>query len=265
MICRSAVFLSIREKATRLPKKVLLKIAHRAVTGHLIDRLKTARLPDLLIMTTSTHPDDLVLADIAEKCDIPCFRGSEDDKLDRYLQAAHAHDVDFMVIVDGDDILCDPGYIDRVILKHLKTSADYVYCKGLPLGVGSSGFTIEALEKVCQIKTQTDTEVWGGYFTQTGLFHVECVEVQEELLRRPDVRMTLDYKEDFQFFNRIFEELYVPGGVFTLEEIMKLLKRRPDITRINQGVQKLYEEHLSKHTRISYSLQDEKGDTACVF
>jgi spore coat polysaccharide biosynthesis protein SpsF (cytidylyltransferase family) len=251
---KTAIFLSIREKATRLPKKVLLPIKGKAVTEHLIERLKTAKRADQLIMTTSVHPDDQVLAGIAEKCQISCFRGSEDDKLDRYFQAAQAYRVDFIVIVDGDDLLCDPVYIDRVIRKHQKTGADFVYCQGLPLGAASSGFTLKALERVCQIKRESDTEVWGGYFTKTGLFHVECVEAEEPLLRRPDVRMTLDYKEDYQFFQKIFDALYVPGRVFSLEEVMSLLARKPEIVQINQGVQKLYEENLARHTKISYEI-----------
>jgi len=251
---KTAIFLSIREKATRLPKKVLLPIKGKAVTEHLIERLKAAKCADQLIMTTSVHPDDQVLAGIAERCQISCFRGSEDDKLDRYLNAAQAYGVDFIVIVDGDDLLCDPVYIDRVIQKHRETMADFVYCQGLPLGAASSGFTRKALERVCQVKRENDTEVWGGYFTQTGLFHVEGVEAEGALLRRPDIRMTLDYEEDYQFFQKIFDALYVPGRVFTLEEVMSLLARKPEITQINQGVQKLYEENLARHTKISYEI-----------
>lgn len=261
---KRAIFLSIREKATRLPKKVLLPIKGKTITEHLIDRLKLAKLPDELIMTTSTHPDDSVLAELAAKAKISCFRGSEADKLNRYLEAAKTYGIDFMVVVDGDDPFCDPIYIDRVIVKHLETGADFVYCEGLPLGAGSSGFTRRALEKVCQIKTQNDTEVWGGYFLKTGLFRVAKVEAREPLLRRPEVRMTLDYEEDYKFFQEIFEALYVPGKIFSLEEVMKLLNRRPEIIQINQAVQKRYEENLAAHTQISYRLPEEKGGPPCA-
>lgn len=64
---KTAIFLSIRDKATRLPKKVLLPIKGKTVTEHLIDRLKLAKLPDLIVLCTSTHPDDKVLVDIAKK------------------------------------------------------------------------------------------------------------------------------------------------------------------------------------------------------
>jgi hypothetical protein len=66
--------------------------------------------------------------------------------------------------------------------------------------------------------------------------------------------MTLDYKEDYRFFQKIFDALYIPGRVFSLEEVMSLLARKPEIVQINQGVQKLYEENLARHTKISYEI-----------
>jgi len=73
---KTAIFLSIREKATRLPKKVLREIQGRSICEHLIDRLKLARRPDLLLMTTSAQPDDTVLCEIAKRAGIAFFRGS---------------------------------------------------------------------------------------------------------------------------------------------------------------------------------------------
>ena len=254
---KSAIFLSIREKATRLPKKVLLEIKGKTVTEHLIERLKQAKLPDLLVLCTSTHPDDTILVEIAKKAGIEYFRGSEDDKLDRYLNAALKFGVDFMVIGDGDDIFCDPVFIDKTIERFIQTDADFIACKELPLGVASSGFKREALRKVCEIKAEEDTEVWGGYFTDTGLFKVEYLEVEDEDLRHPEIRMTLDYQEDFDFFKAIFDRLYLPGKVFSLKKIMKLLQSNPHIININKDLQKAYLENLRKHTKIKLKNKEE--------
>jgi spore coat polysaccharide biosynthesis protein SpsF len=252
---KSAVFLSVREKATRLPKKVLLEIKGKTVTEHLIDRLKTAILPDMVVLCTSVDPRDTILVEIAKKCNIPYFTGSEDDKLDRYLQAATQFGVDFMVIVDGDDIFCDPGHIDKKIVKFQETNADFIYCPDLPLGAASSGIKLEALKKVCEIKAENDTEVWGGYFLNTGLFKVAKLDVEDEELRHPEVRMTLDYQEDYEFFKAVFEGLYRPDIVFTLKEIMRLLKEHPEISNLNEGVQEAYLQNLKKHTRVKIKQQ----------
>lgn len=241
---RSAIFLSARNKSKRLPHKEFAEICNRPAIAHLIDRLKSARRPDLVVLTTSTHLDDLVLCELAERDGIPAFRGSEDDKLDRYLRAARQHDVDFIAVVDGDDLLCDPEHIDKVIETAQRTGADYVTAAGLPLGATCFGVRREAVERVCALKAETDTEVWGAYFTESGLFTNASVEVEDALLRRPEVRMTLDYPEDLAFFRAVFERLYRPDRVFSLRDVMDLLRREPQIEALNRGVQEAYEENL---------------------
>jgi spore coat polysaccharide biosynthesis protein SpsF len=242
---KTAIFLSIRDKATRLPKKVLLQIKGKTVTEHLIDRLKQAKLPDMIVLTTSIHPDDIVLIDIAQKNKIQSFQGSEDDKLDRYYNAALKFGIDFMVIVDGDDLFCDPECIDEIIRTFKKTNADYIIYKDLPVGVTGHGVKLEALKKVIDMKDESDTEVWGGYFTGSKLFKVVELEPRAEF-RRPDLRMTLDYIEDFRFFEAIFDRLYTPGKVFTLHDIMRVINENPQIPAINSAAQQKYLEKIEQ-------------------
>lgn len=246
---KSAIFIAVRMKSTRLPKKAILKIKGKTIIEHLIDRLKTAKLPDLIVLCTSTHPDDKILCDTAKKSKIECFRGNEEDKLDRFLNAAKKYNIDFMVNVDGDDVFCDPEFIDKTIENFIRTKADYITCKDLPLGAASHGIKFEALEKTCQLKDEKDTEIYGGYFTDTGLFKVEYLEVDEDL-KHPEIRMTLDYPEDYEFFKTIFDELYRPGKVFALREILALLKKKPHIMDINKGVQEKYVDRIRKHTKV---------------
>lgn len=246
---RAAVFITARVKSSRLPRKALLKINGKTAIEHLIDRAKRASRPQLVVMCTSTNPHDLVLAEMAAKSNVYFFRGSEDDKLDRYLRAAEKFRVDFVVTVDGDDILCDPELMDKTIEHFLNTEADFIAFRDLPLGAACSGIRVEALRRVCELKAETDTEVWGGYFTETGLFKVEYIKMEEEL-RRPEVRMTLDYPEDLRFFERVFEELGSDGRFFSLREVLALLKEKPEIMEINRGVQAAYEEHLKKSAPV---------------
>jgi len=247
---KTAIFIAVRMKSTRLPKKAILKIKGKTVIEHLIDRLKTTKLPNLIVLCTSTHPDDKILADIAKKNNIKYFRGSEEDKLDRFLQAAKKYGIDFMVNVDGDDVFCDSEFIDKTIKTFIRTQADYITCKDLPLGTASHGIKFEALEKICKLKTETDTEIYGGYFTETGLLRVEYLKVEDKDLRHPEIRMTLDYPEDYEFFKAIFDELYRPTKVFTLKEILSLLRKKPQIIEINKGVQEKYAERIQRHAKV---------------
>lgn len=242
---RTAIFLSARDKATRLPGKLFLDVAGRPALEHLIDRLEQAKEPDLLLLTTSTNLGDDTLVELARRRGVPAFRGSEDDKLDRYRGAAKAHGVDFAAVVDGDDLLCAPDYVDRAIQAHRETGADYVTARGLPLGAACFGVAAPALERVCALKAERDTEVWGGYFTDTGLFRAVYVEADPDV-RRPEYRMTLDYPEDLAFFRAVLERLGAPGAPASLRDVVALLDAEPGLVAINREATRRYEAHLAK-------------------
>ena len=246
---KSAIFITARTKSTRLPRKVLVEIKGKTVIEHLIDRLKLAKLPDLIVLCTSTNPDDEILVDIAKKNGIKYFRGSEDDVLDRFSKAASVFNIDFIVVTWGDDLFCDPEYIDKTIELFRKTEADFIKCDELPLGTFTYGLKVDALRKVCQIKTDTDTEIWGGYFTKSGMFDVRYLKVDDENLRHPEIRMTIDYEEDFDFVKEIFDRLYKEGKVFPLREIIQLLKEHPELMDIDRKCQELYEANIKRLTK----------------
>lgn len=243
---KADIFLSVRNKAKRLPGKVLLDIKGKTVTEHLIDRLKTCKNASQIVLCTSTNPDDEILVDIAKKNNIDFFKGSEDDKLDRYLSAAEKFGTDLIVVVDGDDVFCDPQFIDKCIIKFIETGADYISVNDLPLGTAPFCIKKEALQQVCKSKKVTNTEVWGWLFTKDSRFKVAHVEVTDKKLLRPDIRLTLDYMEDFILIKKIFDSLYIPGNIITLEMIVDFVTANPKLLDINKKAQVLYEENLKK-------------------
>ncbi len=238
---KTAIFITVRMKSTRLPKKAILDIEGRKSIEHIIDRMKKSRKIDMIFVCTSSDPNDSVLCDIAKKNSIECFRGSREDKLDRYLNCAKEFGIEFFVTVDGDDILCSYEYVDKIIDKYKETNADVVFCVNLPLGIAPSGIKTSALENVCESKAENDTEVWGGYFTQSNVFKIEYLYASKDEMN--DARMTLDYPEDLEFFKMIFKML---NGKSALTDIIKILEKHPEIKEINNKVQKKYEEHLKK-------------------
>jgi spore coat polysaccharide biosynthesis protein SpsF len=234
-----------------LPKKALIRVKGKPLIQHLIERVRIAKLPNLIAVCTTTKPEDSVFVDIAKNSGIQCFRGSEKDILDRLLNAALEYDIDFIVNVDGDDVFCDPELIDKTAEIFLKTGASFIKWNGLPLGASPVGIKVEALKKAWQMKDESDTETgWGMYFTDTGLFGVEYAEAADEELKHPEIRMTLDYPEDLKFVKEIFNRLYVPGKVFTLREILRLLQKEPHIAEINKGVQEEYWKRFKQRAKI---------------
>ncbi len=154
---KPGILLSIREKATRLPGKALLPLGGCNITEGLIRRLSAAAEAEAVVVATSHDARDDVLCRIAEAEGVAYFRGSEDDKLVRYRDAARAHGFDFIVVVDGDDPFVSVTHIDRMIVHACSDPADYLVWSGLPLGATGFGLRLGALERVCDTKTATDT------------------------------------------------------------------------------------------------------------
>lgn len=249
---RVGILLSVREKASRLPGKVIKQIFDKNVTEHLVSRLKMSKLADEIIIATSIDSRDDVFENIAVNFDVEVFRGSEDDKLLRYYDAAQAFNLDGVIVVDGDDLLCFPEFIDQTI-EALKqdTLCDVIFTKDLPLGAAAAGIKTHALKKVIELKDEDDTEVWGGYFTTTDHFKVKYLQAQG-IFNNPNIRMTLDYDEDFNFFKTIFEKLYPKNQQFSSLEVMTLLKENPEISQINKEAQIKYENHISGAAAVKF-------------
>lgn len=242
---RSGALLSVRAKATRLPGKVLKPLGTAAtVTEHLLRRLLTARSIDAVVLATSADPRDNVLCDIARACGVPAFQGSADDKLRRYRDAAAAHDLDFVVVVDGDDPFVSIEHLDRIVQHAKAHGGDYVIFDGLPVGATGFGLSRSALKAVCEGRPEKNTEIWARFFLEDSRF--SCVRLAESnpRYRRPDIRMTLDYPEDYAFFVAVADGLAREGQDTTFANVMDFLARYPATIELNRGVQVAYEQHL---------------------
>jgi spore coat polysaccharide biosynthesis protein SpsF len=233
---KTAILITARLKSTRLPMKVIKPILGRPMICHMIDRLKLAQKPDQIILCTSSISQDDLLEEIAHKEGIVCFRGDPDDVLFRLTEASGKYGVDVAINCTADNPFVDPVYIDRLLEWHIKQHYDYSITEGLPLGVFAYGLSYSAMLRACQIKDEKDTEVWGGYFTQTGLFRTGILPVTDPEVRRPNLRLTVDTPEDFEVVTKIFEALYKEGQFFTLQEIVQWCEQHPEIIKINASI-----------------------------
>lgn len=231
-----ATLITVRLKSTRLPMKALKPICGRPMIAHLIDRLKLAHRPHRIILCTSTAEQDDPLESLAHQEGIDCFRGHPDDVLLRLTDAARHYAVDTVVSCTGDNPFVDPVYIDRLVDMHQSQGNDFTSIEGLPFGTFSYALAYSAMVRACSIKATVDTEVWGGYFTHTGLFQTGTLIVTDPAVRRPDLRLTVDMPQDFEVITQIFETLYTEGQVFSLEEIIRLCDERPELTQINAHI-----------------------------
>lgn len=228
-----AILITARLKSTRLPLKVIKPIKGKPMLCHMLDRLKLASIPEGIILCTSSVAQDDILEEIAITENVECFRGHPDDVLARITAAAKQFKVDIVISCTADNPFVDPNYIDRLAEFHINNGNDFSKIDGLPFGTFSYALSYPAMVRACEIKDEVDTEVWGGYFTETGLFKCGTLKVMEHKFKRPEIRLTVDEPEDFELILRIFDSLYIPGRIFSLEEIISLYDDNPELQELN--------------------------------
>ena len=189
-------------------------------------------------MCTTTRTDDDILANIASRNGIKYFRGSIEDKLKRWLNAAEKFNVEYIITADGDDLFCEPKLIDMAFNQFDISNADFIQAPGIICGAFTYGIKVSALKKVCEIKTSNQTEMMWVYFTDTGLFSVKELEGVPQHYYNNDIRMTLDYKEDLDFFKEVLRLLGKSTKYVTLDEILQIIEQNPYVKDINYFRQK---------------------------
>ena len=242
--------ITARLKSTRLPGKVILELNNKPVICHMIDRLKLSNILDRIIICTSTNPQDKPLVDIAANENIDCFLGSEEDVILRLYEAARKFKLDYALNVTADCPLISLEYLEEIVNKYMETNADYISCSDLPVGFYSYGLKIDAMRRVCEVKKSRETEVWGRYFTDTGFFDVVDIDAPPEYIR-PDYRLTLDYPEDFNFLEKIFEHFGEDTYKTSVLDIIKYLDENPQVVEINKHCEEMYRKRWESQNKLA--------------
>lgn len=239
------IFIPVRLASTRLPEKNMKKISGKPIIKYLIERLQFAKkVRNIIVCTTNLESDDYLIKYL-EKEKIMYFRGNEKDILVRFLDAANKYDTDFIVSVDGDDIYTDPVMVDKIIDEYENSKSDYIGSNGFPHGFVPVGIKTMALQKICKLKITNNTETgYRNFFTETKLFNCTYLEPNESLKFFKDLRLTLDYQEDFNLAVEVFKAL---GNNFHLEDIIKLFKEKPELIKIIEGVDERWKKYWDKN------------------
>lgn len=212
----------------------MLEIKGKPLIVHMLDRIKFAGHIDKIIICTSTSSQDDPLEEIALKENVACYRGSENDVLVRLLGAAREHRLDHFANITADCPLMDPLLIDRAVIEYEKANADLVMydnsCNEFPFNCYV--LKVSALEKVCELKKENNTEVWLKHFTSLNQFQIHTFKVEDKY-KHSSLKTSIDYPEDYDFMKKVFDELYEVGEVFSLLDVIDLVNSRPDILAIN--------------------------------
>lgn len=257
------VIIPIRLASERLPNKAIMEICGKPIVCHLLDRAYQSsfiRSKKQVVVCTTENIEDDQLVKIVEDYGASVFRGSTNDIIKRFYDAIMWYSFDAVIQIDGDDPLCDPQYMD-ITMQNLidDPTLDIVTCQDLPLGIGSKSFTKEAMIKVYQsYKTTSNDTGFIYYFTKTNICKNKIIKPIKEEHILHSARLTLDYPEDFTLFKNIFERLYDEKTIFTLDDILNLLRSHPNLLKININMNEVYWQRTKEKANLTY--EDEDGE-----
>lgn len=234
------VFVQARMGSSRLPGKILRPIMDKPMLHFLMERLKrVTHTNDSVILTTTEEKDDAVV-EFCEQDNIPFFRGSEEDVLARYYEAALERRPDIIVRMTADCPLLDPQIVDKVIEAFQKEKCDYMSTitdkRMLPRGLDVEVFSYQALEKAFH-HAQKPAE--REHVTPYMYWHPELFQIRGFIYPKDcsQYRLTVDTLEDFQLVEKIYEILYPVKPNFTFEDVIDLLEHQPALALINAHIQ----------------------------
>ncbi len=248
---KKAIFITVRSDSTRLPQKAYKKILGRSTIELVMLRAMKVTKADSIVVCTTEREIDNQIIEIAQRVGVDYFRGSLDDKLARWEGAAKKYNIDYFATFDGDDLLCDPELVDLGLEQVEKGDYDFLKAPGnLAVGAFTYCINVKALQRVCSIKDTDDTEMMWTYFEDTGLFRVGMLEVNNLIFLNENVRLTLDYEDDFLFFKTVFEHFNNVNNDIPLKTIMEYLNQHPEIVAINADKQKEWKANQEKKTKL---------------
>jgi spore coat polysaccharide biosynthesis protein SpsF len=204
---RAVAIIQARTGSTRLPRKVFEDLCGEPMLARVVARVSAAERIDAVVVATTTAPGDDAIASMANARGWLLTRGSEDDVLDRYRQAAQEHDAEVILRVCSDCPMTAPDVIDRVVAA-VADDAQCDYAANnfepatYPKGLDVEAFTRAALEDASRSDDRPD---WREHVTPYIRRHPERFKhtVIRDTEDHSDLRWTVDTPADLALMRRL--------------------------------------------------------------
>lgn len=237
---KAVAVIQARMGSTRLPGKVLLDLAGEPMLARVVNRVQRARRLDQVVVAASNEPADDAIGDLCRARGWLCVRGSQDDVLDRYYQAALTVQAGALARITADCPLVEPEVIDLVVGEFLaaQPAADYasnvLSPRTYPRGLDIEVIRFEALARAWR---EDDNPAWREHVTPYLYRHPERFRLHRvaNAVDLSQLRWTVDTADDLELVRRIYGAF--AGDQFGWREVLALLDQHPQWLAINRDVE----------------------------
>jgi len=229
-----------RMGSTRLPGKVMMCVNNRPLLDYMIERVNRCQAVDQVIIATTGSQRDTPIVDWCQEAQVGYYRGSEEDVLSRYYHCAVQYQASIVVRMTSDCPLIDPHVVDCVVENYLERPEIEFVSNTVPLpclypdGMDVEVFGIELLKKAYHEATlPSEREHVTFYMWKTEKFRTFRLDPQQDLSQ---YRFTIDYPEDFEVIQAIFEHLYPSNLEFSMDDLIHFMELNPKLKTLQQNI-----------------------------
>jgi spore coat polysaccharide biosynthesis protein SpsF len=196
----------------------------------LLSQLARSKLIDEIVLAISEDPANEVFVQFAKQHGLKYIRGDEVNVLHRLILAAEHVGADTVVRVTSECPFVYWQVIDDTIKQHDERKSDLTYPGNLPLGTHFEVISVQALKKANALgEKRHRSELVVSYIKDHPKeFEIQVLGVKEKL-RRPEIRLTVDYPEDLILVRKIVSTLMKDDDPPQMERIIEAIDQDPEI------------------------------------
>lgn len=235
---KTILIIQARMGSSRLPGKILKPLGDTVELDYVVSRCRQVQGVDDVIVATSVLSQDDEVEVWCRKQGVTCYRGSEDDVLDRYYSCARTYRPDYVIRVTADCPFIDYQLGSEMVETMKCSPCDIMMLEGvLPRGLAMEIVSFAALE---YMHTHGNEERHREHVTYYAYeyperFRTVTLTVPNEI-RHPQLRITLDTKEDYAMLTAVAEE-FKGDMLVPAKRVVQYLLNHPDIAAINAHVE----------------------------
>jgi spore coat polysaccharide biosynthesis protein SpsF len=225
--------------SSRLPNKVLMDIAGQPMFSRVVQRVREAQTLTEVVLATSTDRRDEPLAALAVRLGVRIWRGSENDVLNRFVDAAHAFNADVVVRLTADCPLLDGAVIDRIVqvFEETKGVEGVDYASNTLERTYPDGLDVEVIGRDALVRAHLQARLPSEreHVTPYIYKHPELFSLRN-VTHAPDLsayRLTVDEAADLEVVRRIYQ--HFQDRNFTFKDVIHFLRENPELGQLNRG------------------------------
>ena len=237
--------IQVRMGSARLPGKALALLGSSPILEWVTERVKQSQLVERWVVATSSDQSCDSIAELCEKLNVPCHRGSENDVLSRFAECVVIYQPDYVVRVCADNPFVSGETIDSLVTQicagdeYLANHRTHARCE---IADGFGAEVIKANSLLESAKRSRDPQVREHVTLEIRNRHVDRQIQVDSRIRHSDLRFDVDTAEELARLNEFVNK----SGTNFLTSPAEIVEKR-----LADEMQKLLEDLYPIHRSLA--------------